>query len=464
MPLLKRVFTAHTGDLTQGPPGKRLFLYMIPILITNLFQQCYNLADTIIVGQLVGAGALAAVGGTGPVFYLCSTVTIGFAAGVGILSGQYFGGGRTRSLRDIFTTATVFTALSSVVIGAVGAVCAPWLLALLRTPADVLADSVTYLRMVFLGFPFMGLGASGAAVLSALGDSKTPLCCTAAGGLCNVVLNLFFVLVCRLGVFGVALATVLGQLLTCLLGLPLLLKKLAAITGQPQLPLRRVPGHFSGKLLKEVLRLGLSSSLQGAVLAGSLLLMQSLINGFGSLYMAAYTTVQKIEWLVLLPLNNLYQAFSNFTAQNIGAGKLPRVRRCYRLTLLWGTGFCAVMALVLLFGSRGLASLFVAAGSDEQVITAVGDYFKVAVVYYFPLVLMFQSEGLLRGAGDVLTVSVITGAAMVFRLVTAFILAPKMGFSAIPLAFLASYTSEAIIAYLRYCRGRWRHKAVVLAR
>ncbi len=408
----------------------------------------------------MGAGALAAVGGTGPVFYLCSTVTIGFATGVGILSGQYFGSGRTCSLRDIFTTATVFTALSSVVIGAVGAVCAPWLLALLRTPTDVLADSVTYLRMVFLGFPFMGLGASGAAVLSALGDSKTPLYCTAAGGLCNVVLNLFFVLVCRLGVFGVAL----GQLLTCLLGLPLLLKKLAAITGQPQLPLRRVPGHFSGKLLKEVLRLGLSSSLQGAVLAGSLLLMQSLINGFGSLYMAAYTTVQKIEWLVLLPLNNLYQAFSNFTAQNIGAGKLPRVRRCYRLTLLWGPGFCAVMALVLLFGSRGLASLFVAAGSGEEVITAVGDYFKVAVGYCFSLGLMFQSEGLLRGAGDVLTVSVITGAAMVFRLVTAFILAPKMGFSAIPLAFLASYTSEAIIAYLRYRRGRWRHKAVVLAR
>lgn len=447
------------GDLTTGPPGKTLFFFMIPILIGNIFQQCYNLADSIIVGQFVGAGALAAVGGAGPIFYMGTIVSSGFSVGVAIVTGQFFGEGRRREIKDILSTSVLFTVATSILISILGVLFAPDLLRFLNTPEDVFADSVTYLTIIFVGFLFIFLANIGGSLFNALGDSKTPLYCMAAGGLLNIVLNLWFVIGFGWGVFGVALATVIGQVFTCAIGFPLLMRRIARL-GDGQIGLRHGFGRFRADLLGLIVKLGASSALQGIVLSVSGLLIQGIINSFGSLYMAAYTSAQKIELFLTLPIYNLHNALSNYSAQNIGAGRLNRVKQGYRVSILWSMIFCAAMAVILFLFGGNLIGIFIKAESDGAVIQVGAQYLRMLCIAYFPMSFMFMSEGLLRGAGDVLAVSFITAGGMLFRMIAAYSFASLLGFYTVAVAYFFSYTSESILAYIRVRSGRWREKAV----
>ena len=379
--------------MTEGNPLALLAVFALPMLIGNLFQQAYNMADSIIVGQFVGANARAAIGSTGSVTFLFFSVCSGISSGGGIVTAQYFGAGDGDRVKRAIANSAYIMFGASLLMGGAAFAAAPAALRLMGTPEDILPDAVTYMRMTCLSVPLIGIYNYAASMLRALGDSRTPLIFLIVACLLNVVLDILFVRAFNMGVIGAALATMLGHLIAGLgcLGY--------ALRTNPYFMLNRQERAFDLQIASRAVRLGLPLALQWSMIAVSTTALQTVVNGFGTAAVAAFTATSRVEQLTQQPFGSLSMALSTYAGQNFGAGRNDRVRAGLRDSMLAMAVFSlAMLGLMQLLGGE-IIRVFV---SDPEVIALGGRAVRITSCFYVFLGTIYMIRGILNGVGDAL--------------------------------------------------------------
>ncbi len=382
---------SKTLNMTEGRPLALLAVFSLPLLIGNLFQQAYNLADSIIVGKLIGAAALASIGATGSVTFLFFSVCNGIGGGAGIVTAQYFGADDDEKVRKSISNSAYIMFVTSLIMGLLAFTAAPTVLRLMGTPSDILPDAITYMRMSCIGVPLIAVYNYSSSMLRALGDSKTPLKFLIVACLLNVVMDLFFVYICKMGVFGAALGTIIAQLIAgsgCLY---------YAIRYNPYFRLKREHFAFDREITLKAVRIGLPLALQWSLIAVSTTALQHFVNSFGSEAVAAFTATNRIEQLVQQPFGSLGLALSTYAGQNYGARKLARIRQGLRESLLAVLVFSAFMLLVMQLFSYPIIRIFI---NEPSVIELGAKALRLTSWFYFFLGLIYTTRGVQNGIGD----------------------------------------------------------------
>ena len=398
-----------TKDLTHGPLAKQILFFSLPLIVSNLLQVLFNMADLVVVGRFVGPEALGSVGSTTTLITLFTGFLMGMGSGVNVMVARYFGAQSRKDVEETVHTSVILCLLTGVVILLCGLCFARGLLEMLNTK-DVLIDGAAlYLRIYFLGMPAMAIYNFGNAVFSAVGDTKKPLLFLTTAGVANVFLNLFFVIVCGLGVAGVAIASAASQCVCAALILVSLFKSREVIG----LRFRALRVH--GEKAKFVLRLGVPSGLQNAIFAVANLFIQSGVNTFDAVIVEGNAAAANSDALVYDVMNAFYMACSSFISQNLGAQKKERVTKSYFICLAYSFGAGAVLGLSLVLFGRQFLTLFT---TDEAVRQAGMARLRVMGFSYMVSVLMDNTIAASRGIGKSLvpTIIVIMGSC-VFRVV-----------------------------------------------
>ena len=380
-----------TMNMTEGRPLALLSVFALPLLIGNLFQQAYNLADSMIVGQMLGADALAAVGATGSISFLFFSIFNGISGGCGIVTAQYFGARKDAMVCKAIANSAYIMLAFSLLTGTIAFAMVPTVLSWMGTPREILPDAITYMRMTSASVPLIAIYNYASSMQRALGDSRTPLYFLIFSCLLNVGLDLLFVGAFGLGVFGAALATMLSQLLAGSGSL------LYAFRRNPYFRLTRESLKFDRAIAGSTIRLGLPLALQWSLIAISTTALQSVVNSFGSTAMAAYTATNRLEQLVQQPFGSMSMALSTYAGQNMGAGKKDRIRTGFRDSLLAMIALSALMTLIMQLFGRSLVSMFV---HEQEVIDLGGSALKITSFFYVFLGVIYVTRGVLNGVGD----------------------------------------------------------------
>lgn len=442
-------------DMTQGKPGKILLTFALPMILGNVFQQLYNITDSVVVGNFVGAPALAAVGAAYPVTFLFIAIAIGASTGCSVVISQLFGAGHRGDMKTaIYTAILSIGGLALLLMGAGLALCRPLLL-LLKTPEDIFPDAATYLNIYFLGAVFLFSYNTLTAVFNALGDSKTPLYLLIAASVLNIGLDLLFVIRFHMGVAGVAWATLIAQGMSAVLSLLILLRRVRGIEAE------EAHRFYDVAMLGRMARIAGPSMLQQGIVSIGIMFVQALVNGAGSVVVAGYTAATKIDSIAMAPLINVSNAMSTFTAQNIGAGHPERVRQGYKAALsMMAVIAIAVTGVLYLWGAQ-FVGLFVDSGVSQGVIDVGVQYLRVVSVFYLLMGVMFTTNGLLRGSGDMGFFMTSTLSNFTVRVVAAYSLAGILGPSAIWWAIPMGWTAGSAISFSRFLQGGWRNHSLV---
>jgi putative MATE family efflux protein len=380
-----------TLNMTEGRPLALLSVFALPLLIGNLFQQAYNLADSMIVGRLLGADALAAVGATGSISFLFFSIFNGISGGCGIVTAQFFGVREENKVRRAIANSAYLILVSSLATGIFAFLMVPTVLSWMGTPREILPDAVTYMRMTSASVPLIAIYNYASSMQRALGDSRTPLYFLVVSCLLNVVLDLLFVGAFGLGVFGAALATMLSQLLAGVGSL------CYAFRRNPYFHVNREARAFDREITKSAVRLGLPLALQWSLIAISTTALQTVVNSFGATAMAAYTATNRLEQLVQQPFGSMSMALSTYSGQNKGAGKTERIRAGFKDSMLAMIALSAGMLVLMQFLGNGLVGLFV---QEEDVIALGGQALKITSLFYVFLGVIYVTRGVLNGVGD----------------------------------------------------------------
>ena len=446
--------TKRITDMTQGSPWHHIITFSMPLLVGNLFQQFYNLVDSLVVGNYVGADALAAVGTCGSLGFLFFSLSSGLAIGIGILAAQFFGARDEEMIRATIANSVYILVVAGTAVSLVGYFGASWLLHLLRVPEEVFAMSLTYLKVTSLGIVAVALYNGVAALLRALGDAQSPLYFLILSCVMNIVLDLAFVLYLNMGVYGVALATIISQLFSFLVSVVYAWKKVAYFR------LSREEWRPHWRIVVRCMNLGVPMALQNALIALSTMILQGVVNSFGQTVMAAYTVMGKVEQLVGMPYGALGTAITSFAGQNLGAGKIDRVKQGYRVSWLLVLGLSiAMLPFFWLLGGK-IVQCFV---NDADVIAIGAKALRINSLFYFPLGMIYIPRGLLNGCGDA-RFSLMNGAAeVVCRIIFASVLVriPGVGYWGIWLTQGLTWTVTSLVCIHRYARGKWQHLTLV---
>lgn len=448
-------------NLTEGKPLKLLFFFSLPMLMGNLFQQLYNMVDSIVVGNFVGADALAAVGASFPVVFLAVALAAGLSMGCNVVISQLFGAGRIRDMKTTISTALIGQFVLSVAITVAGELLAPLILSLLKTPENIMADSLTYLRIYFGGSVFLFIYNTLNGIYNALGDSKTPLCFLIFSTLTNIVLDLTFVIKYGMGVAGVAWATLIAQGVCAILSMVVLMARIRKLHDEPghEYEGRRPLFHFTA--VQRIAQIGVPSMIQQSIVSVSMLLMQSLVNSYGSVFIAGYTAATKIDSLAMMPNMNFSNAMSSYTAQNIGAGKPERVREGYKANMFMCVVFSVTLTLIIFLFGPNLLNMFMDSNANIQAINYGMDYMRVVSSFYILMGIMFTSNGLLRGAGDMKTFMASSLFNLFSRVILAYVLASQIGPSAIWWSIPIGWFVGSAISFTRFRSGKWMNKGFI---
>lgn len=379
-------------DLTTGRPLKVLLLYAVPMLISMFFQQAYNLVDSWVAGNYIGAEALGAVGTCYPVTVFFVAIASGLSLGTSLLCSQRFGAKQMTGVQECITSSLIFFMPLSAAISAVGAGLCPVIIALLAVPAEAAGITEAYLRIYMFSLPFVFLYNISNGVLTGLGDSRTPLLFLIISSVCNIFLDLIFVAVLSMGAAGLALATLVSQALAGLLVLIVVFQIYARFGKMQQL--------WSVRTLREILALGVPSMIQHLFMSMGQLSLQSVINRYGLIVMAGYSVSFRINGIVINSLMALSNALSGFIAQNKGAGQMQRIRFGIRISLQAAYGFSAAAVLVLLLFGQSILGFFVQDVIRKKEIVAAGmGFIRVVVPFYLLVCMKIVFDGALRGIG-----------------------------------------------------------------
>lgn len=381
---------SYEMDMCSGPLLKKLLIFAVPLMLSGILQLLFNAADIVVVGKFAGSHALAAVGSTGALINLFVNVFIGFSIGTNVLVAQYFGARDEKNIQDTVHTSVAIGIIGGFFLIVAGVIFAPIMLEWMATPEEVLGQAALYTRIYFIGMPAMLVYNFGAAVLRAIGDTKRPLYYLLGAGVINVILNLFLVIVCHLGVAGVAIATVVSQVVSAALIVRCLMKS----EGMYHLDLKKIRIHKE-KMVR-IVQIGLPAGLQGAIFSISNILIQSSINSFGAIAMAGNTAAGNIEGFVYTSMNAIYQTALSFVSQNVGAGQQKRIPKialsCMGIVFVVG----AVLGNAAYRLGTELLSIY---SSDPEVIAYGVDRLKVVCQIYFLCGMMDVAVGILRGMG-----------------------------------------------------------------
>jgi len=413
---------AHrTMDMTEGPLAAKVLFFALPIMLSSILQLVFNAADTIVVGRFAGNQALAAVGSVGSLNNLIISLFIGLSVGANVLVARYTGSRDSRSVSDTVHTAVLLSLLSGIALAFIGIFLARPLLLLMGSPEDVIDLAVLYVRIIFIGMPVQMLYNFCAAILRAIGDTKRPLYFLTLAGVINVLLNLIFVIMFHMSVAGVALATVISQVVSA----ALVLHSLMIMEGPTHLSLRKLRLH--PKYLKEIVRIGLPAGIQSSFFSLSNVVIQSSVNSFGSIVIAGNSAAANVGNFVYQAMNTFHQAIICFAGQNIGARKPKRIITSIKVCMLWAVVFGLLLGVLSCVFGETLLALY---SSDPAVIKAGLERMYIVCAPYFLCGMMDVMTGALRGIGySILPMVVSLLGACVFRIlwvVTVFAAVPTM--------------------------------------
>lgn len=442
-------------DLTLGKPSKVIWSYTIPMFLSVIFQQLYNIADSVIAGRFAGEDALAAVGASYPVTMIFNAVAIGCNIGCSVVIARIFGSHNYVHMRTAISTTIISAVAASVVMTAAGlAICEPIML-LLNTPENIFEQGSLYLKIYIGGFAFLFLYNIATAIFVSVGDSKTPLFFLIASSIGNIVLDYVFVRFFSLGVAGVAWATFIAQGAACILALAVVSVRIKEIKVTEKY------AKFSFSTLKEICIVAVPSILQQSFVSVGNLFIQRLVNGFGSSVVAGYSAAIKLNTFCITSITTLGNGVSGYTAQNVGANKLSRIDSGFGASLVLSLFITIPFSVAYFFAGEPLIMLFLEnrnAGALE-----IGKAFlKITSPFYAPIAFKILADGVLRGTGWMKTFMVTTFADLILRVIFAYILSPVYGTNGIwyswPIGWLTC-TVMSVIFFALNSHSRKKQKS-----
>lgn len=430
-------------DMSRGNPTRLILLFFLPLIGGNLFQQFYSMVDTIIVGRFLGVKALAAVGSTGGVTFFVLGFLVGLTAGFSAIISQKFGAKDANSMKKAVAMSILTAGAVSLVVSTLAVMLCKPLLVLLNTPHDIIDDAASYLTIIFIGIVATIYYNLLASILRALGDSKSPLYFLLIASVLNILGDLLAVLLFDMGIQGVALATVVSQSISAILCLFYIVRR------YPSLHLSRSDWALQWPMIGNLLRIGIPSALQFSVCALGVMFVQAFINKMGSDTVAAFSVGIKIEQLATLPLGTLGIAMTTFAGQNLGAGRLDRVRQGVRSATLLVIIFSVVAFTLLLAFGDNLARLFIDA-DNAAVIEKVQTYLNITSFFYIPLGMIFVLRSTSQGMGSGLIPMLSSLQELAFRVLVALTLPTYLGYRGICLSSPIAWVAAALLLLFAY--------------
>lgn len=445
----KKVRTkTNTNLMTEGNIAKQLFFFSIPLILGNLLQQLYNTADSIVVGNFVGSNALAAVGSGTVLINLIIAFSQGTAVGAGVVIAQYIGAKHKEKLSEAVHTSVAIALIIGAALSLFGVLFSKTLLIWMKTPKEVLSESVVYLRIYFAGLIFNVIYNMAAGIMNAAGNSKRSLRYLAYASVTNIILDLLFVGLLKMGIMGAALATDISQLLSGVLSMLFLMR----VNEDYKVTLKKIKLHKESA--KKIIRVGLPTGLQNTVISISNVLVQSGINGFGATAMAGFGAYLKVDGFNILPVLSFSMAATTFVGQNYGAGKIDRVKKGMWITLGMVTLYTIVTGALLLTFSNQIIRLF---SADTAVIAYGADAMKYFCPFYFVLGILNCLAGTVRGTGKTMPPMIIMLISMcIFRIFWIQLALPRIGtIEGIYMLYPISWAIGAAMMVLYTIFGKW---------
>ena len=444
--------SAMVQDMTKGKEVPLLLKFTIPLLIGNLFQQCYSIVDSAIVGHVEGANALGAIGCTNWITYIFFACCNGMGIGAGILVAQYFGAAERESIKKAIANSFYIIMVLGIALSIIGFFITEPVLVLLGTPDGQIEQAIDYMQIICSGTFAVALYNYVAHVMRALGDSKTPLLFLLVASFLNIVLDVVFVVELGFGVKGAAFATVLAQLIAAIFSI------IYAVCKNPYFRMERGDVRFDKSICVTCFQIGMPLAAQSMMISLSCVILQSMVNRFDEAVVSAFTVTSKVELLLDQPFIALSSALSTFTGQNMGAREEGRVKRAFTWSIVMTTLYCLLVIVAIFVFDEQIARLFV---QERAVVEISAMALRIMAVMYWPLGMIFIIRGLLNGAGDAgyaLTNGIVEVAGRIgFSVLFVFIL--PVGMWSVWIATGLTWCLTAFMAFLRYRKGIWKTTA-----
>ena len=434
-----------TNDMTKGSPTKLVIKFIIPLIIGNIFQQLYSMVDTIIVGKFVGTTALAGVGSTGAINFLILGFAMGITNGFSIPMAQSFGANDYDKLRHLVAMSIYLTVISALIITFLSTIFLGDILTIIKTPSDIYNYAFDYMIIILLGLITAMAYNMTSSVLRALGDSKTPLYFLIIASILNVILDLTFILIFNMGVSGAAYATVLSQGLSALLCIFYIHKKFEI------LKMKKKDFIYNKKSAYHLLKIGLPMAFQTSVVATGSILLQGAVNSLGTIAVASYTVCCRIEQLAIQPFLTLGIAASTYTGQNLGAGKIDRIKDGIKKMTIIGIVISLICIFIIYIFNTPLINLFIEENNDKPLIIKYAkQYLNWECFFFIPLMLLILYRSALQGIGNIIFPTLTGVVELLGRLVVAVGLVRFIGFLAISLACPVAWLGGSLIVVIAY--------------
>lgn len=433
-----------TNDMTQGKPSIVLVKFAIPIILSGIFQQLYNMMDSIVVGKFDGVNALAAVGASYPITVLFISIATGAGIGCSVVVAQLFGRNELNRVKEAVSTAMIAVVVLAIITMIISVVFCNSIITLLGTPEEIYTSASTYLRIYTYGIFFLFLYNITTSIFNGLGDSRTPLYFLIFSSCLNIVLDIIFVRNLQMSVAGVGWATFIAQGTASILAFATLMKRLKKIKVQEKIK------RFDGKMLVEMIRVALPSILQFSTVAIGQLMVQALVNGFGAVVIAGYAAAVKIDSFFRVPLQSMGTAVSSFAAQNYGAQKKERIKKGYRSAMMITLIYSGLAMLVVYFFGDVLIGLFDDGNSGDGVITVGMSFMKIVAPGYVVFVGLMIANGVLRGTSNMRGFIIDTSVDLATRVGLSYLLVARFGYYAIWWAIPTGWLLGSIVATIYY--------------
>lgn len=439
--------SSKVQDMTSGSPARLIMLFAIPLMLGNIFQQLYTMVDTIVVGQIVGVQALAALGAVEWVMWLVLGVASGMTQGFSILIAQYYGAREIKDLKKALAHSYILTAILAAAVLVVSQAGAYGLLRFLNTPENIIGMSMSYLRVVFCGIPMIAAYNIFASALRAMGNSKTPLTAMILAAIINVVLDILFVAQFHMGVAGAAAATVIAQSFSAVYCF-LVLRKINIV--------KLEKSHFSKNVIldKKLLKLGTPIVFQNVIIAVGGLVVQYVVNGYGFLFVAGFTATNKLYGLLEMAAISYGYAIVTYVGQNLGAKRPDRIKKGVRASAVIAAITSAVISVVMILWGKTILSLFISGDpkQTQQVLEIAYRYLFIMACFLWILYFLYVYRSALQGLGDTVIPMMSGVAEFVMRVGVALLLPLAMGENGIFYAEITAWTGAAVLLAVNYYR------------
>lgn len=427
------------GYLITDAPLKALTVFALPMILGSFFQQVYNMADSIIVGQYVGSSALAAVGACAALTNVFICVALGAGVGAGVLVSRYYGSGNYSRMKTIVSTSLISFLILSVFLGIFGFCFSHLMLGVLQTPVDILDEAVLYLRVYFVGFPFLFMYNILSTMFTSIGESKIPLALLIFSSVLNILMDIWMVAGLGLGVFGAAVATLIAQGISAILSLLIFFCRMRRYKSSFRL--------FDGQELRSMLKIAVPSVLQQSTVSVGMMIVQAVVNPFGTQALAGYAATMRVENVFSLIFVSIGNAVSPYVSQNLGAGKIGRIRKGYHAALVLDICFAVLAFAVIETLHTPISSLFLGKDGTAFAYQVSGDYMRWLGYFFIFMGIKMATDGVLRGLGIMRPFLAANMVNLAIRLAVALICAPRFGIEFVWLAVPAGWLANFLISY-----------------